>query len=514
MPEASRLPPIAPPADMADALLRCVVDGLYVVDASGCLRFLNPAGEEMLGYDETQLRGRDVHEAIHHQDGQGQPQRRADCSLLGVLATGQAVRVESDWFTRSDGGMIEVAYSSSPIIEDGEVAGAVVIFHDITSRRAVERRERRLTVERERAGVEWQRNLMPAELAEVPGVDVAVSFRPVGRDALVGGDFYDIVPTGDGHLLVLGDVRGKGPGAAVIAAMVRYLLRGAADAGTPTQGLLDLVNAELLTHPSERFVTLALVHLRRQCGDALEATISCAGHPPVVVLSSDGAARTAGGRGPLLGVFEQAPVPPETVILDPGDTLVLYSDGLADVGRGATGVSADVPSLAAGLRGTSAEVVTALELAAGVVDVEDSPDDVAILVARSTPGALPRASAAPPASGTVPADAGEIGEVEAAVRDHNERLAAGRPAVEPTIAVTCECGREACVRLIEVPHTVYNAVRDDDRRFVLVSGHEIPRAESVVERHTDFVVVRKHGEAGDVAAAAAADDENTPAVPG
>jgi PAS domain S-box-containing protein len=219
---------------VAAALLRSVADGVYVVDRHGRLTFLNPAGHRLLGYADGELDGRDVHAAIHFRDTSGEPLASEDCPLLAVLRSGGATRVESDAFTRKDGRVIEVGYTSSAIVEDGEVTGAVVVFRDITDRRAVERRADRLSAEREQAGVEWQRNLLPARLAQVPGVDVAVSFRPVGDEALVGGDFYDVVPAGEGHLLVLGDVRGKGPGAAAIAAMVRFLLRGAADHdGTP-----------------------------------------------------------------------------------------------------------------------------------------------------------------------------------------------------------------------------------------------------------------------------------------
>jgi PAS domain S-box-containing protein len=184
---------------------------VYVVDRLGRLSFLNPAGHRLLGYADGELDGRDVHAAIHFRDTSGEPLASEDCPLLAVLRSGGATRVESDAFTRKDGRVIEVGYTSSAIVEDGEVTGAVVVFRDITDRRAVERRADRLSAEREQAGVEWQRNLLPARLAQVPGVDVAVSFRPVGDEALVGGDFYDVVPAGEGHLLVLGDVAARVP---------------------------------------------------------------------------------------------------------------------------------------------------------------------------------------------------------------------------------------------------------------------------------------------------------------
>ncbi len=496
-----RLPNLVDPLAVAGALVRSLADGLYVVDGDSRLTMLNPAGERLLGYTEAELLGRDVHEAIHHQDPDGRPQAKADCLLLGVLATGGTTRTESDWFTRADGRVIEVAYSSSAMLDEGKVAGAVVVFRDVTDRSAVEQRAQRLTRERTEAGQEWQRNLLPTHLAEIPDVDIAVSFRPVGDDALVGGDFYDVVPSGDGHLLVLGDVCGKGPGAAAIAAMVRFLLRGAADRGVDPRALLTLVNDELLAHASHRFCTLVLAFLVARDDGRLQATISCAGHPQPVLLRADGTTEHVGGAGALLGVFPTVPVASQDVILAAGDRLVLFSDGLTDAGR-----LSDRPEVSTILTGhtdpTSAETVSLLEQAAGVVELENLPDDVAILVARLVPEREPSDGAPPPVPvGAPPADPAVIGEVEVAFREENERLAAGRPAEEARIAVTCECGRDSCHELLTVPHELYDRARSDDRCFLVLVGHEIPRAETVVERHGDACLVRKHGAAGAVAAA-------------
>ncbi len=496
------LPAVGRAPVVAAALLRSVADGLYVVDRDGRLVLLNPAGHRLLGYAEGELDGRDVHEAIHFQDASGEPLAHADCPLLAVLRSGGATRVESDAFTRKDGRVIEVGYTSSAIVEDGKVTGAVVIFRDVTEPRAVERRADRLSAEREEAGAEWQRNLLPARLADVPGVDVAVSFRPVGADALVGGDFYDVIPAGDGHLLVLGDVRGKGPGAAAIAAMVRFLLRGAADHGGDARRLLHLVNAELIQHPSSRFCTLVLAHLVPAGDGRLRVLVSCAGHPQPVLLTAGGQARPVGGTGPLLGVLETFDVQSEELVLEPGDSLVLFSDGLTDIGRRVDRPPAEVAELLAGLRDhTSAEAVSHLEQAAGVLEVEDLPDDVAVLVARVRPVAAAPPVPPPVPVGAAPADPAAVGHVEAAFRDANDRLAAGRPAAEPTIAITCECGHEGCSELLEVPHDVYDRVREDARSFLITPGHEVPRAEEVIERHAAFCIVRKHGSAGRAAAA-------------
>ncbi len=110
--------------------IAAVADGLYVVDAQGRIRFLNPAALRILGYDdEGQLLGRPSHATIHYLRGDGTPFPAAECPLLRPRVSGESVRVEDDWFVRQDGSLVPVAYSSAPVpLPDGR--GAVVSFRD------------------------------------------------------------------------------------------------------------------------------------------------------------------------------------------------------------------------------------------------------------------------------------------------------------------------------------------------------------------------------------------------
>lgn len=488
---------------LAAAAMRVLDDGFYVVDRAGRLTHLSPAGAGLLGYPAEELLGRDATEALQPGGPAGASQAPTDDPALGVLEHGGTTRAASVRFTRKDGTSFDAACTASAVVEDGAVLGAVVAFRDVTDARAVEQRAAELAEERARSGAEWQRNLLPSRIAPPAGIDAAVSFRPAGHAAVVGGDFYDVIPCGEGHLLVLGDVRGKGAGAAVIGAMVRHLLRGAASGATSVEQLLQLVNAELLAHPSDRFCTLALVHLVPRGDGAFDAAACCAGHPKPVLLRADGRASPVGGATALLGVLADLEIAVEDVRLHPGDTLALYSDGLTDVGRRADHAPVDVARVLSGSVGaTSAETVSQLEEAAGVLEVEDPPDDVAVLVVRAHPAAdVP--SAPPPPRGSAPAAPEAVGDVEAAFRATNERLVEGRPADEEVVAVLCECGHPDCRLLLEAPREVYDRVRHDDRSFLIIAGHEIPRAENIIERHGDYCLVRKHGPAGAAAVAAA-----------
>ena len=133
------------------AAVAAVADALYVVDAEGRIRFLNPAALTILGYeDERQLLGLPSHETIHYMRPDGTPFPAEECPLLQPRVTGETIRVDEDWFVRQDHSFVAVAYSSAPIpLHDGR--GAVVSFRDISERLQLDRALRERDLERVRA---------------------------------------------------------------------------------------------------------------------------------------------------------------------------------------------------------------------------------------------------------------------------------------------------------------------------------------------------------------------------
>ena len=187
------------------------------------------------------------------------------------------------------------------------------------------RRYRRRTVaaERLRAG------LLPRELPVIPGAEVAGRHHPATRDTGFGGDFYEVFPIGGDWGLVLGDVCGKGDDAAAVTATSRHGIRLLARWYTDPAEVLSMMNEALIDEG--RFVTALMVRSRRR-DKGLSLTLGSAGHPPAVVISRDGPIRTAAGGGIPLGLFEDDfEVGVESLDLDPGDTLFLYSDGVLEV---------------------------------------------------------------------------------------------------------------------------------------------------------------------------------------
>jgi PAS domain S-box-containing protein len=130
-------------AELMRTLLESTVDGVYAVDDGGRVVFANPAAVSILGYGSDQeLVGRDSHATIHYRHPDGSTFAESECPLLRPRVTGEAVRVEQDWFIRRDGSFVPVSYSSAAV-RAAERSGAVVVFRDITDRHLAEAERRR-----------------------------------------------------------------------------------------------------------------------------------------------------------------------------------------------------------------------------------------------------------------------------------------------------------------------------------------------------------------------------------
>ena len=109
-------------------------EGIYGLDVDGQLTFVNPAGANLLGFRKEELLGEPMHERIHHTKSDGSPYPREDCPFHAALREGAVYHTDTERFWRKDGTSFPVACSISPIVEDGQRAGAVVTFQDISER--------------------------------------------------------------------------------------------------------------------------------------------------------------------------------------------------------------------------------------------------------------------------------------------------------------------------------------------------------------------------------------------
>lgn len=263
--------------------------------------------------------------------------------------------------------------------------GDLALAEDLARRASVAIENARLYRERSEVARTLQRSLLPPELPVIPGVEIAARYRPAGEGNEVGGDFYDVHRTGEREWrIVIGDVCGKGPAAAAVTGLVRHTIRTATLLERDPVRLLHLVNEAIMRQEAGGFCTIAYAILHP--GSPVRATTVCAGHPPPVLLRAGGTSAPAGRPGTLLGFFADPQLAPMEVVLEPGDALVFYTDGL-DVGLGeASSPQEDIETLLGGGGGLCAETIAA-RLEATLLERGGAParDDAAILVVRVLP---------------------------------------------------------------------------------------------------------------------------------
>jgi len=121
--------------DPLGLLLASTGEGVFGVDLDGLCVFINHAGARLIGYEPAELLGRHMHELTHHSHADGSAYPSEDCPILNAYRAGLPCRIDTEVFWRRDGSCFPVEYSSHPIVDGGEVRGAVVTFVDITERR-------------------------------------------------------------------------------------------------------------------------------------------------------------------------------------------------------------------------------------------------------------------------------------------------------------------------------------------------------------------------------------------
>lgn len=120
-------------------ILDAAGEGIVGTDPAGLITFMNPAGGRMTGYLPGELTGRSLHDTVHHTKPSGAPYPVEECPMHASLLDGAIHHSDEDVYWRKDGSSFPVQYTSTPIVQDGGIQGAVVVFHDITERRNVER---------------------------------------------------------------------------------------------------------------------------------------------------------------------------------------------------------------------------------------------------------------------------------------------------------------------------------------------------------------------------------------
>ena len=233
-----------------------------------------------------------------------------------------------------------------------------------------------------------QQSLLPDELPDVPGWEIASLYRPAGaRQRIdVGGDFYEIFDTDNGWFALIGDVTGKGVNAAALTALIRHGARFASRLEPQPAAILARLNEFLRQRPGDSLCTVLCAQLGR--GDIV---LSSAGHPRGMIVAANGQVDEAPVPGPLLGAFPDGEWPEQTVAVDKNVLILLYTDGVTDTAGASErfGVARLSALLSEHAGASPQELLAQLDVAIETFSGGVLKDDVAALALRPRGPSVP-----------------------------------------------------------------------------------------------------------------------------
>ena len=356
-----------------------IPDAVVVTDARDVVVDANPAAGRLCRGHRSAMIGRDIVDVL------------PTVARVGRTAALDQ-QVSGDCVVATDDGTLDLSVTVSPLPDAVSPTGRLFVLRDVTAQRQVERRLRDLAAERQAIIDTLQRGLYPARRPDIPGVDVAAALDPAETHTAIGGDFVDVRPSGLGRWsLMLGDVVGKGTGAATLTALVRHTTLALTALGWPPSRVLAGVSAAIAAEEAfavpdtdPRFCTLALATVRPEPGGA-EVVLSLGGHPRPMLVPATGPIVEVGRPGTLLGIVDPPELYDATLRLRAGDSLVLFSDGVVETRRARVPFGEErLVDLLEATRGLPASDVVGAVV--GEVrrygQASEGRDDVAVLVVR------------------------------------------------------------------------------------------------------------------------------------
>jgi PAS domain-containing protein len=314
-----------------DAMIDSVAIAVSVRDADGQIadfriEHINRVSVDGAGRTAEQIVGRTVTDLYPHWRESGVLAR-----LVDVVETGEPLVAERMHYTDTvvDGTTID-GWWNLRVTRFGD--GYLAAWRDVTEVVIAEQRDRDARDERARAGVALevlQRAALPTGVPRAAGVRFDAEYSPASNELVVGGDWYDVIDLGAGaYGLVIADVAGHGTAAAVYMVQVRNWMHALALAAEPVDPgtVLSTLNGAMVDL-DQPFVTCCLAVVETSSGTLRWAT---AGHPPPVVVGPHTRLLRHPEVGPPLGVVRGARYRTHVDSLQPGDALVLYTDGLVE----------------------------------------------------------------------------------------------------------------------------------------------------------------------------------------
>jgi PAS domain S-box-containing protein len=301
---------------------------IFLMDANGQVLTWNAGAARILGYGASEIIGQSARVIFTLEDreaGTFEQERQQ------AAATGRAE--DEHWHLRKDGsrfwasGILTVLRGSG-----GQVLWYAKIMRDLTERKQEEERLRAEARRETHIATRLQAALLPSLLRSVPGLGLAHHYRAAWGEARVGGDFADVsLPENGCSALAVGDLAGKGLGAAAEMSVVRNMLRYALYRGRTLAGAVGCLNALLIGQGLlTGFCTLFVGTY--DAPTRLLTYVNCGQEPALVWRAETGEVEELGYTGPMLGLTADAVFEQRTVGLSLGDMLVMFTDGLTDIG--------------------------------------------------------------------------------------------------------------------------------------------------------------------------------------
>lgn len=370
--------------------------GILLADPDGVVRAANPCSGQVLGWQPRHAVGTTLDAMFAGADPEVAARLLREAFRTGHPSEADLTR------TGPDGTTQHLEVTVAPVDPEHWDLGVFVLLRDESARiealEAADRARQAAEADAERYAElarTLQESLLPPDLPVIDGVDVGARYHPAGDGSEIGGDFYDIFEVADGEwFAVMGDVCGKGAGAARLTALTRYTLRAATvRTHAVAQNLTDLNTALVRQYDVDRqrnehrFATATVVRFRRD-GDGVVVRAGSGGHPPPLVGRADGTVEELACRGPLLGVFEDARFEVGETRLGPGDVLVLYTDGVIEARREREEYGEDrLRDLLGSVVGSSAsDTAGVIEEAVLTFQAGVARDDLAVLAIAPVPG--------------------------------------------------------------------------------------------------------------------------------
>ncbi|GFG68000.1 hypothetical protein MKUB_54900 [Mycobacterium kubicae] len=284
-----------------------------VIDPQGLGRVLRTGRTELVHVALSVDTERSLRALIPHPRLMEEAATLRPADVLGVGLTARGTTLGALILVRSEGRRFD----------DDTVA----VIQRVAARAALALDSARLYEDRARIAEVLQHSLRPPSLPHIDGVDMASLYRPAAEHLDIGGDFYDVHGTDGDWTLCLGDVCGKGVEAASLTGRMRQSIRTAAYFDRRPESVLGALNTVMRDPGIVQLVTVVCARMRL-AGGGLELDLASAGHSGPILVRADGRVEQVEVRGAAVGVLAQAEYQPVTIRLDPGDTMLMFTDGI------------------------------------------------------------------------------------------------------------------------------------------------------------------------------------------